>query len=88
MVYWGKNPTAVVKEGTREEEFEISNAHNIIRNFAERGNEGAVVEVRFKEGLLKMREITACLYVYGNYPIERKNIPGAKFLNKQRGISR
>lgn len=28
---------AVLEEGMREEEFEISNAYNIIRNFAKRG---------------------------------------------------
>lgn len=43
MVYWGKNHTAVVEKGRTEEGFEISNAYNIIRNFAKRGNERAVV---------------------------------------------
>lgn len=52
---------AVVEEGMREEEFEISNAYNLIRNFAKRGTKERAV--RYKEGFLKMREITVHIFI-------------------------
>lgn len=53
--------------------------HTNLKNFAkgkskEKGQKSA--EVRSTEGFLKMRETTARLYVYGNYPIKRREFLG------------
>lgn len=52
---------AMVDEGMREEKFEISNAYNLIRNFAKRGTKKRAV--RCKESFLKMREITIHIFI-------------------------
>lgn len=68
----------MVEEGMREEESEVVNAYNLIRDFVKRDNqeEGQQsADVRCREVLLKVREITLCLYVDGNYPIWRRKSP-------------